>query len=332
VIIEGVAGFPTSLGFVGLSYAEQNLDRVKILGVDAGEGCVVPDITTVSVTYPSPAVIIYPSLTKIAENPAIALVDYYLSDEGPGHAEAVGCRSSPGRRDCRPPPGSPPPAGNHRLAPSVGARPLPGPRRCHNLSRPDNPQPEGRMTAATPGAPLRVSDLQGSARRRRKEGIIRGLFLAAAGLAILISILIVLSLASEAVLFLTKIDLGQLTSLTWQPRADDWGIIALIAGTVQVALIAMLIATPLGLGAAIYLAEYASPRMRGILKPIRDPARSPAGLELLRHHRVEPHRGGHDRGLHARLHRRRRGHRGGHPVAPSSRRLRTRCTRPQLPA
>ena len=80
------------------------------------------------------------------------------------------------------------------------------------------------------------------------------LFLAAAGLAILISILIVLSLASEAVLFLTKIDLGQLTSLTWQPRADDWGIIALIAGTVQVALIAMLIATPLGLGAAIYVA------------------------------------------------------------------------------
>ena len=124
------------------------------------------------------------------------------------------------------------------------------------------------MTAATPGAPLRVSDLQGSAARRRKEGIIRGLFLAAAGLAILISILIVLSLASEAVLFLTKIDLGQLTSLTWQPRADDCGIIALIAGTVQVALIAMLIATPLGLGAAIYLAEYASPRMRGILKPI----------------------------------------------------------------
>ncbi len=93
VIIEGVAGFDTSLGFVGLSYAEQNADRVKILGIDGGEGCVVPDITTVSEgTYPiSRELFIYPSLTKIAENPAIVpFVDYYLSDEGLANAEAVG--------------------------------------------------------------------------------------------------------------------------------------------------------------------------------------------------------------------------------------------------
>jgi phosphate transport system substrate-binding protein len=48
-IIQGVGGFDTSLGFVGLAYAEENLDTVKILGVDAGDGtCVTPDITTVS--------------------------------------------------------------------------------------------------------------------------------------------------------------------------------------------------------------------------------------------------------------------------------------------
>lgn len=95
VIIEGVAGFDTSLGFVGLSYAEQNLDRVKILGIDAqdGTGCISPDIETVSGgTYPiSRELYIYPSLTRIAENPAIVpFVDYYLSDEGLSKATDVG--------------------------------------------------------------------------------------------------------------------------------------------------------------------------------------------------------------------------------------------------
>jgi phosphate transport system permease protein len=124
------------------------------------------------------------------------------------------------------------------------------------------------MTAATPGAPLRVSDLQGSPARRRKEGIIRGLFFGAAGVAVVISALIVVSLLAEAVIFLTKVDPGALISGTWQPRSDGYDILTLVAGTATIALIAMLIATPLGLGAAIYLAEYASPRLRGWLKPI----------------------------------------------------------------
>jgi phosphate transport system substrate-binding protein len=93
VIIEGVAGFPTSLGFVGLAYAEENVDRVKMLGVDAGEGCVVPTSETVSDgTYPiARPLFIYPSLTKMADNAAIApFVDYYLSDEGIAKATEVG--------------------------------------------------------------------------------------------------------------------------------------------------------------------------------------------------------------------------------------------------
>ena len=93
VIIEGVAGFDTSLGFVGLSYAEANADRVKVLGVDGGKGCVKPDITTVSDgSYPiSRTLFIYPSLTKLADNPAIVpFVDYYLSDAGLASATDVG--------------------------------------------------------------------------------------------------------------------------------------------------------------------------------------------------------------------------------------------------
>ena len=124
------------------------------------------------------------------------------------------------------------------------------------------------MTAAAPGQPLRPSDLQGSPRRRRKEGTIRTLFFSAAALAVLISVLIVLSLVTEAAIFLTKVDIGDLFSGSWQPRSGNYDITTLIAGTTVIAVIAMLIATPLGLGAAIYLAEYASPRLRGWLKPI----------------------------------------------------------------
>ncbi|MFN8621094.1 MAG: phosphate ABC transporter permease subunit PstC [Chloroflexota bacterium] len=125
------------------------------------------------------------------------------------------------------------------------------------------------MTAASPaGRPLQVSDLQGSGARRRKEGIIRGLFFGAAGLAVVISAAILLSLLSEAVIFLTSVDLGQLFVGVWQPRSNSFDVSALILGTAIIAVIAMLIATPLGLGAAIFLAEYASPRMRAWLKPI----------------------------------------------------------------
>src|SRR5215203_3201742 len=104
------------------------------------------------------------------------------------------------------------------------------------------------MTAASPGQPLRPSDLQGSPRRRRKEGIIRALFFSAAALAVLISVLIVLSLVTEAAVFLTKVDIGALFAGSWQPRSDNYDITTLIAGTTVIAVIAMLIATPLGLG------------------------------------------------------------------------------------
>lgn len=92
-IIQGVGGFPTSLGFVGLAYAEENADSVKILGVDGGEGCIVPDINTVSDgTYPiSRPLFIYPSLTRAAENATIVdYVDFYLSDTGIANAAGVG--------------------------------------------------------------------------------------------------------------------------------------------------------------------------------------------------------------------------------------------------
>ncbi|NJL92536.1 MAG: phosphate ABC transporter permease subunit PstC [Anaerolineae bacterium] len=58
------------------------------------------------------------------------------------------------------------------------------------------------------------------------------------------------------------------TSTTWEPTILEFGILPLLNATIGVALIGTLVAFPLGLGAAIYLSEYASPRVRSILKPI----------------------------------------------------------------
>ena len=94
-IIQGVGGFPTSLGFVGLAYAEENTATVKMIAIDkAGDGnCVLPTRENVSdASYPiSRSLYIYPNLGRAAENPAIsAYVDFYLSDEGIAHATDVG--------------------------------------------------------------------------------------------------------------------------------------------------------------------------------------------------------------------------------------------------
>lgn len=93
VIIQGVSQFPTSIGFVGLAYAENAGDAVKIVQVDEGEGCVAASPETVADgTYAlSRPLFIYPSLTRLASNPAIApFVDYYLSDEGMAKVSEVG--------------------------------------------------------------------------------------------------------------------------------------------------------------------------------------------------------------------------------------------------
>jgi phosphate transport system permease protein len=115
---------------------------------------------------------------------------------------------------------------------------------------------------------ITLEDLRGDVSRRRRERTIRYLFFAAAALAIVISIGIVLSLIGDTVIFLQGIDIGSLFGSIWQPRSGEYSLAAIISGTFVIAVIAMIVATPLGLGAAIYLAEYASPRVRGWLKPI----------------------------------------------------------------
>jgi len=123
------------------------------------------------------------------------------------------------------------------------------------------------MAQATPALPVGIS-LRGSARRQRRERIVRRLFLGAALLTILISVFIVETVLVEAIGFLSQIDLSQLTGIGWFPRRGIFDITTLLLGTLIVTAIAMVLAAPIGLASAIYLSEYASPRIRRSVKPV----------------------------------------------------------------
>jgi phosphate transport system permease protein len=110
--------------------------------------------------------------------------------------------------------------------------------------------------------------LRGSASRRGRERSIRLAFLAAALTSVVISFFIVETLLAEAISFLRDVPFDSLFQRAWAPRDDLYDLRTLFMGSLLVTLIAMLVATPLGLGAAIYLSEYATPRTRRMLKPI----------------------------------------------------------------
>ena len=120
------------------------------------------------------------------------------------------------------------------------------------------------MTASAPS----LRGLQGTARRRRNEGLVRAVLLGASILSVLISAGIVLSLVFEAATFITSIQLPQLFADGWFPRRGMFSLPTVIVGTGIVTIIAIALAAPVGLASAIFLSEYASPRTRKVVKPV----------------------------------------------------------------
>jgi phosphate transport system permease protein len=122
-----------------------------------------------------------------------------------------------------------------------------------------------------PGAP--GADIEQQLKRRSRpfeRVIVVSLFLAGA-LSIAVSFGILWELGSEALLFFLDDEVsfgGFFTSTIWQPQAGRFGIWPLILGTLMITVIALVVAVPIGLAAAIYLSEYASARARNILKPM----------------------------------------------------------------
>jgi phosphate transport system permease protein len=110
-----------------------------------------------------------------------------------------------------------------------------------------------------------------AARPRYGEKLIKGLLVLAAVISILTTTGIVVSLLEETITFFGAVSFGDfLTGTEWSPSFNppSFGVLPLVGGTLIVGLIAMLVATPLGLGAAVYLSEYARPGVRKTIKPV----------------------------------------------------------------
>jgi len=110
----------------------------------------------------------------------------------------------------------------------------------------------------------------GVKRRRWGEEVIRALLFFAAAISILTTVGIVVSLLGETIAFFGEVGVGEfLFGTVWTPLFSpaSYGVIPLVAGTLLIAVIALMVAVPLGLGSAIYLSEYASRRLRRVLKP-----------------------------------------------------------------
>ncbi len=108
-------------------------------------------------------------------------------------------------------------------------------------------------------------------RFRPDEVLIQGFLFFCGVLSIATTLGIVFVLVSESLLFFGSDQVKLLdfvTTTTWQPQILKFGIWPLLSATLMTSAIALLVAVPLGLSAAIYLSEYATPRARSTLKPI----------------------------------------------------------------
>jgi phosphate transport system permease protein len=108
-------------------------------------------------------------------------------------------------------------------------------------------------------------------RRPMSERIIETLLFLATAVGVITTAGIVLVLAFQTVEFFLQVSPVEFfTGTRWSAgiRPFAWGVLALVSGTLLIALIAMLIAVPLGLLSAILLADYASPRVRTVVKPL----------------------------------------------------------------
>jgi phosphate transport system permease protein len=128
-----------------------------------------------------------------------------------------------------------------------------------------------------PGTP-REQDTVGAPRSLERRSARPGetavlIFLrAAAILSVLVTVGIVVSLLLPALSFFREVSVWEfLTGTRWTPRftgQESYGVLSLVSGTLWTTVIALVIAVPFGLGAAVYLAEYAGERVRKVLKPV----------------------------------------------------------------
>ena len=120
--------------------------------------------------------------------------------------------------------------------------------------------------------PIKTEDFSlRSSSPRYGEKVIRGTLFTASTFSILITVGIVWSLLIPAIEFFRQVPIMDfLTGTRWAPRFKpaSFGVVPLIVGTLWTTGIALLVAVPFGLGAAVYLSEYAADKTRRRLKPV----------------------------------------------------------------
>jgi phosphate ABC transporter permease protein PstC len=129
--------------------------------------------------------------------------------------------------------------------------------------------PRSGPSPSSPG-PKRAVSLT-SRRKRHGERVAMLALVSAAALSVGITVAIVVALLRPALAFLEQVSLTEfLTGDRWAPTfaSPDFGVLPLVTGTLWTTLIGLLIAVPFGLGAAVYLSEYAHDRVRRVLKPV----------------------------------------------------------------
>ena len=129
---------------------------------------------------------------------------------------------------------------------------------------------EAASSAAVAGGRPEVPSLR-AARRRWGETLIKGFLLLAALISLLTTFGIVYALLEETIVFFGDVGLHDfLFGTKWTPLFEppSFGVLPLVVGTFATTLIGLVVAIPLGLGSAIFLSEYARPRVRKVLKPI----------------------------------------------------------------
>jgi len=108
-----------------------------------------------------------------------------------------------------------------------------------------------------------------SARGRFGEKAVLLALAAAATISVLVTVGIVVVLVEEGVLFFTDVPITEFfTGTQWFPLEGKFGVLPLLNASIVIALIAAVVAVPLGLGSAIYLSEYAPERLRRVVKPV----------------------------------------------------------------
>ncbi|MBM3643315.1 MAG: phosphate ABC transporter permease subunit PstC [Alphaproteobacteria bacterium] len=129
------------------------------------------------------------------------------------------------------------------------------------------------IASAGPATAARLNSPQARARRqrqRRREAVIEALLLGAAAVSVLVTAAIVAVLLIESALFFSEVSIWKfITGTVWTPLFADpeYGILPLVVGTLVSSAVALTVALPLGLVIAIYLSEFADPRVRETLKP-----------------------------------------------------------------